>query len=198
MMADEYYDGAYTGEEIDAAVAAAFAAAPQSTTYNKAEVDSALSGKADASHTHTRSQITDLGAAAAKGFDAAPTSGNTNNAVSSDGVYQALQAMAKTATVVHEHTAAGDYEEAFIINIPPGKTMQIMAGCAWSNSQCTGVKILYGGNKIIAVNEPSTSQSVVCASGCKRNGGSGQMAVSVLVRYAGATANEVYIVYTIV
>lgn len=40
-----------------------------------------LSGKANTS---------DLGAAAAKGFDAAPTSGNTNNAVSSDGVYQAL------------------------------------------------------------------------------------------------------------
>ncbi len=90
MMADEYYDGAYTGEEIDAAVAAAFAAAPQSTTYNKAEVDSALSGKSDASHTHTSSQITDLGAAASKGFDAAPTSGNTNNAVSSDGVATAL------------------------------------------------------------------------------------------------------------
>ena len=184
-----------TAQELNNAVTKANAAAPQSTTYTKSEVDTSLAGKADASHTHTRSQITDLGAAATKGFDASPTSGNTNNAVSSDGVYQA---MAKTDTVVHEHTSAGDYEEVFTINIPPGKTMQIMAGGSWSNSQCTGVKILYGGNKTIAVNEPSTSQAVVCASGCKRNGGSGQMAVSVLVRYAGATANEVYIVYTIV
>lgn len=93
MMAEEYYDGAYTGEEIDAAVAAAFAAAPQSTTYTKDDVDSALSGKADASHTHTMGQITDIGAAAAKGFDPTPTSGNTNNAVSSDGVYQAIDGL---------------------------------------------------------------------------------------------------------
>ncbi len=90
MMAEEYYDGAYTGEEIDAAVAKANAAAPQSTTYTKPEVDSALSGKADASHTHTRSQITDLGEAAAKGFDETPTSGHTDCAVSSDGVYREM------------------------------------------------------------------------------------------------------------
>lgn len=91
MMADEYYDGAYTGEEIDAAVAKANAAAPQSTTYTKPEVDSALAGKADASHTHTMSQITDLGAAAAKEVDSTPTSSSTN-LVESGGVYAALGA----------------------------------------------------------------------------------------------------------
>lgn len=36
-----------------------------------------------------------LGTAAAKGFDVSPTSGNTNNAVSSDGVYRALSDKAK-------------------------------------------------------------------------------------------------------
>lgn len=46
-----------------------------------ADVETALAGKANAS---------DLGAAAAKGFDASPTFGNTNNAVSSDGVANAL------------------------------------------------------------------------------------------------------------
>ena len=57
MMADEYYDGAYTGEEIDAAVAAAFAAAPQSTTYTKTEVDTLLSAKAPQSTTYTKSEV---------------------------------------------------------------------------------------------------------------------------------------------
>lgn len=46
-----------------------------------------LSGKANAS---------DLGAAAEKGFDASPTSGHTDYAVSSDGVYQALAEKANT------------------------------------------------------------------------------------------------------
>lgn len=98
MMADEYYDGAYTGEEIDAAVAKANEAAPQSTTYTKSEVDSALSGKADASHTHTRGEITDLGAAAAKGVDNTPTSSSTN-LVESGGVATALAAKLNTADV---------------------------------------------------------------------------------------------------
>ncbi len=79
-----------TAQELNSAVVKANAAAPQSTTYNKDEVDSALSGKAAASHTHTMSQITDLGTAAAKGFDAAPTSGHTDYAVSSDGVYATM------------------------------------------------------------------------------------------------------------
>lgn len=84
------YKSSYTGSQIDDAVAKANAAAPQSTTYNKTEVDAALSGKANTS---------DLGAAAAKGFDAEPTAGNTNNAVSSDGVYQALEAKADKSIV---------------------------------------------------------------------------------------------------
>ena len=63
------------------------------------DVETALAGKADVSHTHTMSQITDLGAAAAKGFDASPTSGHTNYAVSSDGVYQALAGKLNTADV---------------------------------------------------------------------------------------------------
>lgn len=45
------------------------------------DVEAALAGKANTS---------DLGAAAAKGFDESPTSGNTNSAVSSDGVYRAI------------------------------------------------------------------------------------------------------------
>ena len=118
-MSDTYYDGAYTGEEIDAAVAAAFAAAPQSTTYTKTEVDTLLSAKAPQSTTYTKTEVdtllsakapqsttytknevdtalsgkantSDLGAAAAKGFDASPTSGHTDYAVSSDGVASAL------------------------------------------------------------------------------------------------------------
>jgi hypothetical protein len=75
-----------TAQDLNAAVTKANAAAPQSTTYTKTEVDTALAGKANAS---------DLGAAAAKGFDASPTSGNTDNAVSSAGVYQALSGKAK-------------------------------------------------------------------------------------------------------
>jgi hypothetical protein len=43
----DYYSGAYTGAQIDAGIAAANAAAPQSTTYNKTEVDTALAAKAD-------------------------------------------------------------------------------------------------------------------------------------------------------
>lgn len=42
-----FYDGAYTGAEIDAGIAAANAAAPQATTYTKSETDTLLSGKAD-------------------------------------------------------------------------------------------------------------------------------------------------------
>jgi hypothetical protein len=45
----DYYSGAYTGAQIDAGIAAANAAAPQSTTYTKAEVDTALAGKANTS-----------------------------------------------------------------------------------------------------------------------------------------------------
>ena len=56
-MSDTYYDGAYTGEEIDAAVAAAMAAAPQSTTYTKTEVDTLLSAKAPQSTTYTKSEV---------------------------------------------------------------------------------------------------------------------------------------------
>ena len=73
------------------------------------DVETALAGKADASHTHTMSQITDLGAAAAKGFDATPTSGSTNNAVSSDGVYQALTPSIKTASAQPGITATRNY-----------------------------------------------------------------------------------------
>lgn len=43
-----YYQGAYTGAEMDAGIAAANAAAPQATTYTKTEVDTALSAKVDA------------------------------------------------------------------------------------------------------------------------------------------------------
>ena len=43
----DYYSGAYTGAQIDAGIAAANAAAPQSTTYTKAETDALLDGKAD-------------------------------------------------------------------------------------------------------------------------------------------------------
>ena len=39
---------------------------------------------------YDKTTINGLGAASTKGFDALPTSGNTNNAVSSDGVYQAM------------------------------------------------------------------------------------------------------------
>lgn len=38
----DYYSGAYTGAQIDAGIAAANAAAPQSTTYTKSEVDSLI------------------------------------------------------------------------------------------------------------------------------------------------------------
>lgn len=41
----EFYHGAYTGDQIDAGIAAANAAAPQATTYTKDEVDTALSTK---------------------------------------------------------------------------------------------------------------------------------------------------------
>lgn len=109
------YKSSYAGSQIDEAVTKANEAAPQSTTYTKNEVDTALSGKQatlvvgtnlDSAPTENstnpvtsggvytalagKANTSDLGAAASKGFDAAPTSGNTNNAVSSDGVYQAL------------------------------------------------------------------------------------------------------------
>lgn len=38
----DYYNGAYTGAQIDAGIAAANAAAPQATTYTKAEVDNMI------------------------------------------------------------------------------------------------------------------------------------------------------------
>ena len=68
-MADEYYSGAYTGAEIDAAIAAANAAAPQATTYTKEEVDTALAAKANAA---------DLGTAAAANATTSITSGGTD------------------------------------------------------------------------------------------------------------------------
>lgn len=84
------YKSSYTGSQIDDAVAKANAAAPQSTTYTRTEVDLALSGKANTS---------DLGAAAAKGFDSTPTAGHTDYAVSSDGVHKALAAKLNTSDV---------------------------------------------------------------------------------------------------
>ena len=46
-MGISYYEGNYTGAQIDAGIAAANAAAPQATTYTKTEVDAALAGKVD-------------------------------------------------------------------------------------------------------------------------------------------------------
>lgn len=75
MMAEEYYDGAYTGEEIDAAVAAAFAAAPQSTTYNKDEVDTALAAKANTADLGTAAEA-DTTTSITEGGTGVPTAGS--------------------------------------------------------------------------------------------------------------------------
>lgn len=48
-MAVEYYSGAFSGAQIDAGITAALAAAPQSTTYTKAETNTLLGQKADKS-----------------------------------------------------------------------------------------------------------------------------------------------------
>ena len=77
--------------------------------YTKTEVNTALSGKADTSS---------LGAAASKGFDAAPTSGSTNNAVSSGGVYTALAVKAdKSAAFMYRGQISGT---TFAANVTPG------------------------------------------------------------------------------
>lgn len=68
-MSETYYNGRYTGAEIDAAIAAANAAAPQATTYTKSEVDTALSAKANSA---------DLGTAASKNMDSALNASSTN------------------------------------------------------------------------------------------------------------------------
>lgn len=72
------YKSSYTGSQIDEAVAKANEAAPQSTTYTKNEVDSALSGKQATLVVGTN-------------LDSAPTE-NSTNPVTSGGVYQALSA----------------------------------------------------------------------------------------------------------
>ena len=46
-MADKYYNGKYTGEQIDAGIAAANAAAPQESTYTKEEIDENCVKKTD-------------------------------------------------------------------------------------------------------------------------------------------------------
>lgn len=56
-----------------------------------------------------KTTINGLGAASTKGFDATPTSGSTNNAVSSDGVYQALTPSIKTAHVQPGITTTRNY-----------------------------------------------------------------------------------------
>ena len=68
-MSESYYNGNYTGAEIDAGIAAANAAAPQATTYTKSEVDTALSAKANSA---------DLGTAAFKNMDSALNASSTN------------------------------------------------------------------------------------------------------------------------
>lgn len=68
-MSESYYNGNYTGAEIDAGIAAANAAAPQSTTYTKSEVDTALSAKANSA---------DLGTAASKNMDSALNASSAN------------------------------------------------------------------------------------------------------------------------
>lgn len=68
-MSESYYNGNYTGAEIDAGIAAANAAAPQATTYTKPEVDAALSAKANSA---------DLGTAAFKNMDSALNASSTN------------------------------------------------------------------------------------------------------------------------
>lgn len=152
------YKSSYTGSQIDEAVAKANEAAPQSTTYTKTEVDSALSGKQaslvvgtnlDSAPTENstnpvtsdgvyqalsgKANTSDLGVAAAKGFDAAPTSGNTNNAVSSDGVANALVPItaelvelvdsgAKNFLPVSSGSATNNYVfNNLAVNIPAGK-----------------------------------------------------------------------------
>ena len=119
------YKSSFTGAQIDAGITAANAAAPQSTTYTKSEVDTALSGKQailvvdtnlDSAPTEnstnpvtsggvytaisSKANTSDLGTAAAKGFDASPTSGHTDYAVSSGGVYTALAGKATRSSYI--------------------------------------------------------------------------------------------------
>lgn len=77
MAEIEFYHGAYTGEQIDAGIAAANAAAPQATTYTKTETDTLLSGK-------------QANLVVGTNLDNVPTQESTNP-ITSGGVYTALQ-----------------------------------------------------------------------------------------------------------
>lgn len=77
MATIEFYHGTYTGEQIDAGIAAANAAAPQATTYTKTETDTLLTGKQATLVVGTN-------------LDNAPTSDSTNP-ITSGAVYTALQ-----------------------------------------------------------------------------------------------------------
>ena len=79
-MSESYYNGNYTGAEIDAGIAAANAAAPQATTYTKNQVDTALNLKENKAA---------LGGAAYRGVYYDVVRDGTG-LVTSDGIYRAL------------------------------------------------------------------------------------------------------------
>ena len=159
-MADEDYDGAYTGAEIDAAVAAAFAAAPQSTTYARAETDALLAGKADKSTTYTKNEVdaitgdkTNLNTSAKTNLVAAINELNSGKAVnvSSNLWTQNLNAITTNSFVVYNNSAtdspvSGSYgfcrtsvfdsnsmmQEVTLISEPYGDSyIRVKAGGTW-------------------------------------------------------------------
>lgn len=126
MAEIEFYHGAYTGDQIDAGIAAANAAAPQATTYTKTETDALLAGK-------------QANLVVGTNLDNVPTQESTNP-ITSGGVYTALQNLptggtdltpvnvgAKAATFPTEYTYILEKHLPFTT----GETVSGYSGSTW-------------------------------------------------------------------
>ncbi len=150
----------FAASELDAAVAAAFAAAPQSTTYKKAETDALLGEKAPQSTTYTKNEVdaitgdkTNLNTSAKTNLVAAINELNSGKAVnvSSNIWTQDLGTITTNSFVVYNNSAtdspvSGSYgfcrtsvfdvnsmmQEVTLISEPYGDSyIRVKAGGTW-------------------------------------------------------------------
>lgn len=153
MAEIEFYHGAYTGDQIDAGIAAANAAAPQATTYTKTETDTLLAGKQATLVVGTN-------------LDNVPTQESTNP-ITSGGVYTALQNLptgGTDLTPVNVGTKAATFPTEYMavlekhLPFTTGETVSSYNGTTWiyyieNNSYYVYIQYL-GGSISSSFNRP--------------------------------------------
>ena len=117
-MSESYYNGNYTGAEIDAGIAAANAAAPQATTYTKNQVDTALNLKENKAA---------LGGAAYRGVYYDVVRDGTG-LVTSDGIYRALNG--KVDKIPGKGLSTNDFTNYYKTNSDPETRVEYLYDAA--------------------------------------------------------------------